>query len=201
MVKLKKLSFVCFCLTLAVSSGWSAPSVKMLGGGNMLSGTSKAVSVKNNVQKTDSDVVRTGSIRTVKPVSAKTVSDNKSVNDVNTARLSVGKYLHSAGVKEGKIKPINVSNSSVSNAEFDQLDEQVNQLNTQVTELTNHVSELENSIGVEVVEKDANADTNKFINKVEVDENGKTLRVSRSNIQIPVGSEDAAPVASMWIEQ
>ena len=94
MVKLKKLSFVCFCLTLAVSSGWSAPSVKMLGGGNMLSGTSKAVSVKNNVQKTDSDVVRTGSIRTVKPVSAKTVSDNKSVNDVNTARLSVGKYLH-----------------------------------------------------------------------------------------------------------
>lgn len=198
---MKKILFVCVCLILSVLQGWAAPSIKMLGGSS-LPGAGKVVPVKNdNVQNVGSDNVRASSVRTIRPANTKPISDNKSVKDVNAARLSVGKYLHAAGVNTGKIKPINTSGSSVSNAEIDRLDEEIVQLNAKVIELTNQLTELNNRVGVDVVEKDANANPDKFINNIEVDENGKTLKVSRSNVKIPVGSEDNAPIASMWIEE
>lgn len=200
---IKKTLFVCLCLVMPVLQGWAAPSVKMLGG-NPLVGNGKVTATKtNNVQNAGLDNVRVSSARTVRPVSVKSVSNNKSVSvkDTSVARLSVGQYLHNAGVNTGKIKPINTSGSFISNTEIDRLDEEIVQLNAKVTELTNQLTELNNRMGVEVAEKDTNADPEKFINKIEVDENGKTLKVSRSNVKIPVGSETNTPVASMWIEE
>lgn len=202
MIKTKTVLLICIFSVLPVLQGWAVPSVKMLGG-NSLPGIGKVVPVKSdNVQNVGSDSVRVSSVRAVRPVSAKPVSVNKSVKDVNVSRLSVGQYLHNAGVSAGKIKPINTSgSSSISNTEINRLDEEIVQLNAKIIELTNQLTELNNHIGVDVVEKDANADTDKFINNIEVDENGKTLKVSRSNVKIPVGSETNTPVASMWIEE
>lgn len=198
---MKKILLICMCLVVPVLQGWAAPSVKMLGG-NSLPGMGKVVPVKSdNVQNAGLDNGRVSSVRAVRPVSAKPVSVNKSVKDVNVSRLSVGQYLHNAGVNVGKIKPINTSGSSISNTEINRLDEEIVQLNAKVTELTNQLTELNNRIGVDVAEKDTNADPEKFINKIEVDEDGKTLKVSRSNVKIPVGSENGTPVASMWIEE
>lgn len=198
---MKKILLICMCLVVPVLQGWAAPSVKMLGGNSLL-GSGKVTATKtNNVQNAGLDNGRVSSVRTVRPVSVKSVPDNKSVKDANVARLSVGQYLHNAGVNAGKIKQINTSGSSISNTEIDRLDEEIVQLNAKVTELTNQLTELNNRIGVDVAEKDTNADPEKFINKIEVDENGKTLRVSRSNVKLPVGSETNTPVASMWIEE
>ena len=201
MIKTKKALLIFMCSVLPVLQGWAAPSVKMLGG-NSLPGMGKVMTVKNdNMPNVGSSSVRASSVRAVKSANIKPVSDNKVAKDVNAARLSVGKYLHNAGVNAGKIKPINTSGSSISNTEIDRLDEEIVQLNAKITELTNQLTELNNRIGVDVAEKDTNADPEKFINKIEVDENGKTLRVSRSNVKIPVGSETNTPVASMWIEE
>ena len=201
MIKTKKALLIFMCSVLPVLQGWAAPSVKILGG-NSLPGMGKVMTVKNdNVPNVGSNSVRASSVRAVKSANIKPVSDNKAAKDVNVSRLSVGQYLHNAGVNTGKIKPINTSGSSVSNTELNSLDGKINQLDVQVTELTNQVTELDSRVGVDVVEKDTNADTNKFINKIEVDEDGKTLKVSRSNVKIPVGSENGTPVASMWIEE
>lgn len=190
------------CLVMPVLQGWAAPSVKMLGGGNTLPGVSKTTVVRSNsAQNPSSNNVRVSSVRTVKPIATKSVQNDKAVSGANVSRLSVGQYLHNAGVNTGKIKPINTSGSSISNTEIDRLDEEIVQLNAKVTELTNQLTELNNRMGVEVAEKESNADPEKFINKIEVDENGKTLKVSRSNVKIPVGSETNTPVASMWIEE
>lgn len=201
MIKIKNISLICWCLVLAVSSATAAPSVKMLGGNGVLPGTGKAAVVKMEPQKSESGIARTGSVRTIRGINSKTVANNNSVSEVNTSRLSVGKYLHQAGYDAGKIKPINtISNTEVS-VEVGEISQKVDNLETQVTNLTNQVTELDNRVGVDVVEKDTSADTNKFINKIEVGEDGKTLSVSRSNVKIPVGSENGTPVASMWIEQ
>lgn len=198
---MKKILLICMCLVVPVLQGWAAPSVKMLGGNSLL-GSGKVMATKaNNVQNAGLDNGRASSVRAIRPISAKTVSANKFSKDVNVSRLSVGQYLHNAGVNAGKIKQINTSGSSISNTEINRLDEEIIQLNAKVTELTNQLTELNNRIGVDVAEKDTNADPEKFINKIEVDENGKTLRVSRSNVKIPVGSETNTPVASMWIEE
>lgn len=202
MVKIKNALLVCGSLVLSLSSALAAPSVKMLGGGNSLPGIAKNTVVRNSSNQTSaSSGVRVSSVRAAKPISAKIAQDNKTVSDVNVARLSVGKYLHNAGVNSGKIKPINTSGSSVSNTDIDELNEQINQLNTQVTELSNQLTELNNRIGLDVAEKDAGADTNNFINHIEVGEDGKTLKVGRSNVKIPVGSENGTPVASLWVEE
>ena len=204
MVKLKFISSVCILGALMVMPAWSAPSVKKLGGINAYAGTAGATSVKTGATKTDSNIAaRAGSVRSVKTLSAKpTTMVNKTVDSANTARLSVGKYLHTAGTNAGIIKP--VSNSSVTPSEITNLEEQITSLQDQVNNNYYTKEDIENKnyvTEVNVVENDEPADTNKMINGIDVQADGKTLKVRRSNIKIPVGSENGSPTASIWIEE
>lgn len=100
-----------FALCLAFGAhAFAAPSVKRLGGMNTYSGTANAVSAKTGTVPNAG--ARTASAKTVgRMVAAKPVVANKAAagdtnaNTANTARLSVGKYLHAAGVNAGVIKP------------------------------------------------------------------------------------------------
>lgn len=116
-----------------LSDAVAAPSVKRLGGMNTYTGTSDAVSAKSgNITKTNSgsrsSSVRTNRLTNTKgTVSTKTTASNAKAN---TSRLSVGQYLHSAGVNAGKIKPVS-SGSSVTPSE--------------VSDLTLRIENLENN--------------------------------------------------------
>lgn len=104
-----------------LSDAVAAPSVKRLGGTNTYTGTSGAVSAKSgNITKTNSGS-RLSSVRTNRLSNTKNTTSVKTTTSgavANTSRLSVGKYLHSAGVDTGKIKPIS-SGSSVTPSELD----------------------------------------------------------------------------------
>ena len=196
MVKLKKMSFVCCVLALSVLPAFAAPSVRKLGGTGAIAGVSGAVSAKTAVSHTDEPITpRSSSVRSVKTLGTNNngaIKPASNSNNVNVSRLSVGKYLHSAGVDTGKIKTI--TNNDIINTE-------VAEINNQLLELTNRIEVLEQNTRVDVVEQDANADTNKMVNGIDVDTDGRTLKLRRSNVKIPVGSEDGAPVASMWVEE
>ena len=197
MVKSKITLFICLFCAFAVSQAYSAPSVKKLGGMNSVAGIGGVASVKSDALNN----VRSASVRAVKPLNnAKPVITTKAnnsggaVDNVNTARLSVGKYLHNAGTNAGLIKPVTTSNTVINNSGYEEY-------GNQVTNLTNRIEILENNSNINVVENDENADTTKMINGINVDDDGRTLRVSRSNVKIPVGSESASPTASIWVEE
>jgi len=197
MVKSKITLFICLFCAFAVSQAYSAPSVKKLGGMNSVAGIGGVASVKSDALNN----VRSASVRAVKPLNnAKPVITTKAnnsggaVDNVNTARLSVGKYLHNAGTSAGLIKPVTTSNTVINNSGYEEY-------GNQVTNLTNRIEILENNSNINVVENDENADTTKMINGINVDDDGRTLRVSRSNVKIPVGSESASPTASIWVEE
>lgn len=102
-----------------LSTAIAAPSVKRLGGMNTYAGTSGAVSaktgkvgigVKTNSGSRMSSVSQYESlINTKKAVSVKNATSG---TDSESSRLSVGQYLHNAGVVSGKIKPISGSSGS-----------------------------------------------------------------------------------------
>ena len=198
MVKSKITLFICLFCAFAVSQAYSAPSVKKLGGVNSVAGIGGVASVKSDALNN----VRSASVRAVKPLNnVKPVITTKAnnsggaaVDNVNTARLSVGKYLHNAGTNAGLIKPVTISNTAINNSGYEEY-------GNQVTNLTNRIEILENNSNINVVENDENADTTKMINGINVDDDGRTLRVSRSNVKIPVGSESASPTASIWVEE
>ena len=199
MVKLKIASFVCLLCAFVVSRAYSAPSVKKLGGVGVVAGINGVSSVKADTVKTSSPVVgRVGSLRSVKTVNVPTSVQAKTVtgtNNANTARLSIGKHLHTAGTNAGLIKPVATSNNTtINNTEFEEF-------GNQITNLTNRIENLENGSNINVVENDEHVDANKMVNGIDVDTDGKTLRVSRSNVKIPVGSESANPTASIWVEE
>ncbi len=198
MIKSKITLFICLLSVLAVSQAYSAPSVKKLGGVGVVAGINSVPSVKADTTKIGSPVVgRAGAIRSVKTINTPVAVSTKTVantNNASTARLSVGKYLHNAGTNAGLIKPVSTSNTTISNAEFEEF-------GNQVVNLTNRVETLENNAKINVTENDANVDANKMVSGIDVDADGKTLRVSRSNVKIPVGSETANPTASIWVEE
>ena len=105
-----------------LSDAVAAPSVKRLGGMNTYAGTSSAVSAKvGNTTKTNSGS-RLSSVRTNRLTNAKgTVSTKTTASNAkaNTSRLSVGQYLHNAGVVSGKINKIPSSGSSITPSELD----------------------------------------------------------------------------------
>ncbi len=198
MVKSKIALFVCVLDVLAVSQAYSAPSVKKLGGVGVVAGINSVPSAKTDTTKISSPVVgRAGTIRSVKTVNTPVAVSTKTVastNSASTARLSVGKYLHNAGTNAGLIKPVATSNTTINNAEFEEVE-------NQVTNLTNRIEILENGSNINVVENDEHVDANKMVSGIDVDTDGKTLRVSRSNVKIPVGSENASPTASIWVDE
>lgn len=198
MVKSKIVLFVCLFVVSAVSQAYSAPSVKKLGGINSVSGIGNITSVKNDNFSNSARAASVRSVKTlnaVKPIVANKTNNSVNVSDnVNPARLSVGKYLHSAGTTSGLIKPVTTPGTTINNAEFEQIGVQVNALITRL-------EALENNSNINVVENDEHVGANKMVSGIDVDTDGKTLRVSRSNVKIPVGSESANPTASIWVEE
>lgn len=149
-------------LTIAVCLGcgselMAAPSVKRLGVGNSFGGTTTATAAKygnvnRNVGNTigRSASVKTNSIGKLKPA---TIKAGGSANAANPARLSVGKYLHAAGVSNNVIKPVNnvtagsagIENNYYTKSEIDtainNYKDEINQIKTDVENLTTTVKD------------------------------------------------------------
>lgn len=121
-MKKKYIHFSLIACALCVgflSTAIAAPSVKRFGGKNTYAGTTSAVSAKigrvgTNVKANSgsrlSSVWPDHSTNTNKTSVVKTTKTG--TNTVDAARLSVGQYLHNAGVVSGKIKPISSSSGS-----------------------------------------------------------------------------------------
>lgn len=144
-----RFAFVVSALCLGfLSDAVAAPSVKRLGGAKTYVGTDKAVSAKSGVStKTAIAGERTSTIQTNRSKTAETVSGVKSVSGFSdTSRLSVGKYLHNAGVSAGIIKPI--SGSVVTPSEVSSLTNRIEYLETGLNNVSNTVSELDATVSV-----------------------------------------------------
>lgn len=125
-------SLLAFAVCLgSVQAGFAAPSVKRLGGGSIYTGTSSATAAKTAAKANSTRTAgRTASIRTI-GMGGKINSTAGATNNANTARLSVGKYLHTAGVNAGIIKP--VSSGTPSGSALDALSLRVDELESQMT--------------------------------------------------------------------
>ena len=100
------LIFGGLCLVLLSDAG-AVPSVKRLGGANAYIGTSGAVSAKSgNYDKKTNNDARSASIRTNRISGRTGTTTNRPATKANTARLSVGKYLHQSGIDKNIIKKI-----------------------------------------------------------------------------------------------
>ena len=96
----------------------AAPSVRVLGGGTGVqtgSGTQQVRAANLNTEKKASgNLVRPASVRTIGATSVRPVAANAGKVNTGTSgasnvnRLSVGKYLHQAGVNNGVVKPVAV---------------------------------------------------------------------------------------------
>lgn len=160
------------CLVFA-QDGFAASSVKRFGTGNIYTGTSSAVTAKSDVKviKSGGTTGRASSVRTIgtgkiKPATIKTTN---STGNTNTARLSVGKYLHSAGANRGIIKPVNNNSSGNSGLDGDyytksEIDATINEIKTNVENLT-------------VVVSDENTGLLKRVETTETNVDGLTARV------------------------
>jgi len=195
MIKIKNILFVWGIMMLSMLPGHSAPSIKHFGIQKVQHGDVVSASIKNNNGK----VARIGSLRSNNSVSTKpaTITANSgNTSNRNAARLSVGKYLHNSGVDTGIIKKISSPNTNISSTEFTALGDQVSLLDVRITALEDILAAMK----LNVIEADENADEDKMISNLDIDEDGKTLKVTRANIKIPVGSEDGHPAATIWIE-
>ena len=138
-----------------LSTALAAPSVKRLGGKNTYTGATSAVSAKTGKigtsVKTNSGS-RLSSVRTNR-LTNKTSSVKSATSETvaNTARLSVGQYLHNAGVVSGKIKPISSSGSSITPSE--------------ISDLTLRIENLENN------KADKSDIENNYVTKSEIQNN------------------------------
>ena len=153
MVKSKITLFICLFCAFAVSQAYSAPSVKKLGGMNSVAGIGGVASVKSDALNN----VRSASVRAVKPlnnakpvITTKANNSGSAIDNVNTARLSVGKYLHNAGQNAGIIKPVSGSTVNPAAAET-------------VEELTGRVEVLEGKI-------ETKAESGDYYTKQEIDD-------------------------------
>lgn len=117
------------CLVF-VQAGFAAPSVKRLGGGSIYKGTNSAVNAKSDA-KTTGTAGRAASIRTI-GMGGKIKPTTGGTNNTSAARLSVGKYLHNAGVSAGVIRPASPSSGTPSSAALDALSLRVDELESQM---------------------------------------------------------------------
>ena len=146
----------------------AVPSVKRLGGANTYTGAGAAASAKSGTIK--SSGLRSSSVRTNRVTGTKGTSSVKTTSNpsavANTSRLSVGKYLHTAGTNAGIIKP--VSGSSITPSEISDLTVRIENLeNTYITksEIQNNYytkSDVDNSY---VKQDDAD---NSYVTKTEI---------------------------------
>lgn len=168
-MKKKYIHFSLIACALCVgflSTAIAAPSVKRLGGKNTYAGTTSAVSAKigrvgTNVKANSGS--RLSSVRTNR-LTNKTSSVKSATSETaaNTARLSVGQYLHNAGVVSGKIKPISGSSgSSITPSE--------------ISDLTVRVENLE------INKADKNDIENNYVTKNEIQNNYYTTEEITNN--------------------
>jgi len=146
-----RFGFVVGALCLGfLSDALAAPSVKRLGGAKTYVGTDKAVSAKSEKPaKTVGAGERTSTIQTSRSKTTEAISGVKGISGSgfsDTSRLSVGKYLHNAGVSAGIIKPI--SSSVVTSSEVSNLTNRVENLETDLNNVSNTVSELNVTVSV-----------------------------------------------------
>ena len=168
-MKKKYIHFSLIACALCVgflSTAIAAPSVKRLGGKNTYTGATSAVSAKTGKfgtsVKTNSGS-RLSSVRTNR-LTNKTSSVKSATSETaaNTARLSVGQYLHNAGVVSGKIKPISSSSgSSITPSE--------------ISDLTVRVENLE------INKADKNDIENNYVTKNEIQNNYYTTEEITNN--------------------
>lgn len=164
-----------------LSTAIAAPSVKRLGGMNAYAGTSGAVSAKTGKigtsVKTNSGS-RLSSVRTNR-LTNKTSSVKSATSETaaNTARLSVGQYLHNAGVVSGKIKPISGSSgSSITPSE--------------ISDLTLRIENLENN------KADKNDIENNYVTKSEIQNNYYTTEEITNNYVTKTEMNDISDTVS-----
>jgi hypothetical protein len=167
-MKKKYIHFSLIACALCVgflSTAIAAPSVKRLGGKNTYTGATSAVSAKTGKigtsVKTNSGS-RLSSVRTNRLINTNKTSSVKSSTSgiaANTSRLSVGQYLHNAGVVSGKIKPI--SGSSITPSE--------------ISDLTVRVENLE------INKADKNDIENNYVTKNEIQNNYYTTEEITNN--------------------
>lgn len=149
-----------------LSTAIAAPSVKRLGGKNTYTGATSAVSAKTGKIGTSvkaNSGSRLSSVRTNR-LTNKTSSIKSATSETaaNTARLSVGQYLHNAGVVSGKIKPISGSSgSSITPSE--------------ISDLTVRVENLE------INKADKNDIENNYVTKNEIQNNYYTTEEITNN--------------------
>lgn len=152
------ISVLCVCIC---SYAFAAPSVKRLGGANTYKGTVSAASAKSGMVARTAG--RSASARTLSQKKAATVKSVSTGGASNAARLSVGKYLHNAGVNAGLInKTTTIAPSTAS-----------------VNELILRMDGLESQIN----DKADTSVLNNYYNKIEIDE--KLDNISINNISLP----------------
>lgn len=124
------LFVVCvLCLNCGLQA-FAAPSVKKLGGANTYKGTVSAASAKTG--KISKTVGRPASAKTMNAKPTSIVKHATAIgNSPNTSRLSVGKYLHNAGVNAGIIKKwdTNVQTATATSDLSIRMDDLENQIN------------------------------------------------------------------------
>lgn len=183
-MKKKYIHFSLIACALCVgflSTAIAAPSVKRLGGKNTYTGATSAVSAKTGKigtsVKTNSGS-RLSSVRTNR-LTNKTSSVKSATSETaaNTSRLSVGQYLHNAGVVSGKIKPISGSSgSSITPSE--------------ISDLTVRVENLENN------KADKNDIENNYVTKSEIQNNYYTTEEITNNYVTKTEMNDISDTVS-----
>lgn len=183
-MKKKYIHFSLIACALCVgflSTAIAAPSVKRFGGKNTYTGATSAVSAKTGKVgigvKTNSGS-RLSSVRTNR-LTNKTSSVKSATSETaaNTARLSVGQYLHNAGVVSGKIKPISGSSgSSITPSE--------------ISDLTVRVENLE------INKADKNDIENNYVTKNEIQNNYYTTEEITNNYVTKTEMNDISDTVS-----
>ncbi len=119
-----------------LSHAVGAPVVKRLGNNSTYSGTTNAVAAKTGAITKVGGTGRAGALRVLG--SGRTVSAAKPIKSVttksaDTARLSVGKYLHAGGLSTNRIQPASVipSDSGI-NSRITDLEDKINNIETTV---------------------------------------------------------------------
>jgi len=156
------LTVLALCLVF-VPDSFAVPSVRKLGAANVYTGTANASLAKSGLTgKVSSTGNRVSSVRalglnTVKPATVANVQQKQGNTDVS--RLSVGKYLHSAGVNAGIIKPI--GSTTVNNTELDDLSIRIDAVENNIT--NNYYDKQEIDDKIDTARQEIVAQTNNLV--------------------------------------
>lgn len=204
---MKVFNVSCVSLLIIVTasiSGYSAPSVRKLGGVTTYSGIKNASNSKQSVT-----LSRGASVRSIKPVNVKPVKESQELNSARGSRLTVGKYLHKAGVDSGDIQPIsntttNIVNTNLSgNQTIQNLTQQIDENSSTIQNLAQKIEILEEQIKnmqPKLAVQDDDDSEGRVVRSVVLNENN-VIELNKANVKIPVGEENSNTAAAIWVEQ